>query len=320
MKRKLWTALVFFCMVFMLNGCGRKGQEETASEPEYKIYYVNKSGTRVVSESCHPESIKKEELLTELLAMLQTDSDNLDYRKAIPSEVTVTSAYISEDQAHVVFDNAYSGLSRMNEILGRAAVVRTLTQIDGVEYVSFYVGEQPLMDALNQPVGRMRASDFIDDLGGDITDYQKAVLTLYFANEAGDKLREETREVVYRNTASMERQVVEQLIKGPKEAGNFAVLPGDTKLLTISTRDGICYVNLDASFMTGSVNTNEVVPIYAIVNSLVELPAVNKVQISINGETSRKYRELVSLDALFERNLDILEESQTEEAGGEEVQ
>ncbi len=62
--------------------------------------------------------------------------------------------------------------------------------------------------------------------------------------------------------------------------------------------------------LTGSVNTNEVVPIYAIVNSLVELPAVNKVQIAVNGETTKRYRELVSLDALFERNLDIILEEE----------
>ncbi len=61
------------------------------------------------------------------------------------------------------------------------------------------------------------------------------------------------------------------------------------------------------------MNTNEVVPIYAIVNSLVELPAVNKVQIAINGETTRRYRELVSLDTLFERNLDIIMEENPEE-------
>ena len=111
---------------------------------------------------------------------------------------------------------------------------------------------------------------------------------------------------MYNNKVSMERLVVEQLIKGPTETGMYPVLPSDTKLLTISTREGVCYVNLDASFLTGSVNTNEVVPIYAIVNSLVELPAVNKVQIAVNGETTKRYRELISLDALFERNLDII--------------
>ena len=79
------------------------------------------------------------------------------------------------------------------------------------------------------------------------------------------------------------------------------------KLISISTKDGICYVNLDNTFLTGTVNTIEAIPIYAIVDSLAELPNVNKVQILINGETNKKYREAISLDTFFERNLDLIE-------------
>ncbi|MDE7358287.1 MAG: GerMN domain-containing protein, partial [Lachnospiraceae bacterium] len=49
------------------------------------------------------------------------------------------------------------------------------------------------------------------------------------------------------------------------------------------------------------------VTIYSITNSLAELSNVNRVQISINGETNISYRENVSLNNVFERNLDILE-------------
>ncbi len=299
-------------LFLIISVCSCSG-ETTTEERVMQIYYVNKNATKVVSDSYKPKNSGGEELLKELLEVLQTNPDNLEYRQVIPSEVRVVNSYIENKQVYLVFDSAYSLLSRITEILSRAAIVRTLTQIEGVETVVFYINEQPLMDALNQPVGQMKASDFIDDLGGDINDYQKTVLTLYYTNEQGNKLMECKRELVYNNAVSMERLVMEQLIKGPTEDGMYPVLPSDTKLLTISTREGVCYVNLDASFLTGSVNTNEVVPIYAIVNSLVELPAVNKVQIAINGETTRRYRELVSLDTLFERNLDIIMEENPEE-------
>lgn len=307
---------MLFLLLLLLCGCNADTAMPEQSDTEgrgLQIYYINKSATRVVSEEYTPENTDPEALLEELLTLLAADPQNLDYRKVIPSEVRLLNASINNKQVNLVFDSAYSLIPQMTEILNRAAIVRTLTQIEGVETVSFYVNEQPLMDALNQPVGQMRASDFIDDLGGDINDYQKTVLTLYFANEQGDKLIECRQGLVYNNAVSMERLVMEQLIKGPSQEGMYPVLPAETKLLNISTREGVCYVNLDASFLTGSVNTNEVVPIYAIVNSLSELPAVNKVQIAINGETSRKYRELVSLDTLFERNLDIILEDAPEE-------
>lgn len=285
---------------------GQTPTQETLAERSMKIYYVNKNTTKVVSEEYTPTNTEQQALLNELIAALQTDPVNMDYKKPIPSEVKVLNAHIDNKQAYVSFDNVYTTIPSLTETLNRAAIVRTITQIEGVDTVLFYVNEQPLVDSLGQPVGRMRASDFIDDLGGDINDYQKTTLSLYFANEQGDRLIECRRELMYSNTVPMERLVMEQLIKGPSAEGLYPVLPSDTKLLTISTRDGVCYVNLDASFLTGSVNTNEIVPIYAIVNSLVELSNVNKVQIAINGETTKKYRELVSLDTIFERNLDII--------------
>ena len=47
--------------------------------------------------------------------------------------------------------------------------------------------------------------------------------------------------------------------------------------------------------------------LYSIVNSLVELPDINRVQISIDGNTDVTYRDNVSLTTVFERNLDLVE-------------
>ena len=58
--------------------------------------------------------------------------------------------------------------------------------------------------------------------------------------------------------------------------------------------------------MNQPYNVGADVTIYSITNSLVELSNVNKVQISINGETNISYREKVNLSSIFERNLDLL--------------
>ena len=180
--------LLLFLIISVCSCSGETATSETTTEERVmQIYYVNKNATKVVSDSYKPKNSGGEELLKELLEVLQTNPDNLEYRQVIPSEVRVVNSYIENKQVYLVFDSAYSLLSRITEILSRAAIVRTLTQIEGVETVVFYINEQPLMDALNQPVGQMKASDFIDDLGGDINDYQKTVLTLYYTNEQGNK-------------------------------------------------------------------------------------------------------------------------------------
>lgn len=75
----------------------------------------------------------------------------------------------------------------------------------------------------------------------------------------------------------------------------------------MTTKDGICYVNLDKSFLNQKDKVTSDVAIYSIVNSLVELSNVNKVQFSVDGDTNVNYRDNTSLAVPFERNLDIMQ-------------
>ena len=59
----------------------------------------------------------------------------------------------------------YKKLSVTQEILCRAAIVKTLCQVEDVTYVSFLVDGQPLKDSLDKPIGFMTAEDFIDNTG-----------------------------------------------------------------------------------------------------------------------------------------------------------
>ena len=74
-----------------------------------------------------------------------------------------------------------------------------------------------------------------------------------------------------------------------------------TKIISVMTKDGICYVNLDENFLTVEGNVSTDVSVYSIVNSLVELSNINKVQILINGEVPSVFSA-----STFERNLDIV--------------
>ena len=107
----------------------------------------------------------------------------------------------------------------------------------------------------------------------------------------------------------MERLVVEQLIAGPaKNEAVFPTINPATKVISVNVQDGICYVNLGSNFLTQIFNVTSDVTIYSITNSLVELSNVNKVQISIDGNTNINYKENISLSTVFERNLEIVEQ------------
>ncbi len=163
------------------------------------------------------------------------------------------------------------------------------------------------MDNGGTAVATRTADMFIDNAGDEINPYEKVNLHLYFANETGDGLVEENqRNVEYNSNISVEKLVVEKLIEGPNSEGHYPTINPATKVISVTVNDRICYVNLDENFLNQPYNVTSDVTIYSITNSLVELPNINKVQISINGETALFYKESDSLTNLFERNLDLI--------------
>ena len=98
----------------------------------------------------------------------------------------------------------------------------------------------------------------------------------------------------------------------PQEDGR-PTIPAETKILGVTVADGVCYVNLDQTFSDMALNQQEEIPIYSITNSLVESGSVTQVQIAINGETKKPYREHVSLDQLFHARTDLVEQGEADE-------
>lgn len=307
------AAAVMLCIAILpVVSCG---QEKAQSA--YHVEYLNKEKTRIIQVDYEPQATDTDGLIQEFLAVLCSDSDNVEYRKPIPNDVEVTGYSLEGVLLTLSFDADYSKMTTVEEMLCRAAIVRTMTQIEGVECVSFHVGDAPLVDAKGNIVGSMTPESFVENPGAQINSIQNTTLTLYFSNEAGDGLVREVREDVhYSSNISLEKLVMEQLLGGTTQQGAKSALPAGTRLVTSSVVDGVCYVNLDEGFRNQDYQVNEAVVIYSIVNSLSELPNVSKVQISVNGDNSGVYRDSFSLAELYERNLDYV---LTEENGREET-
>lgn len=304
---------VIFCLAFMLlMACKRENKDEPKAE--YNIYYVNHEKTAVLSYAYQTSSVEASVVLEELLSQLAAVPEKLEYNAPLAAGFSLIDYNLIDGQLSLNFDSNYKKQEIITEILVRAAIVRTVTQVKEVQQVSFLVEGEPLADASGNVIGMMTQDLFVDNAGNEINTYEKVKMKIYFANEEGDGLTAISRNVVYNSNFSVERQIVEEIIAGPKEndsgleTGNKAcpVVNPATKVVSVNIRDGICYVNLDSGFMNQIYNVAPEVTIYAITNSLVELGSVNKVQISVNGETNINYRENISLSTVFERNLDLV--------------
>ncbi len=300
MGKKVICLAGILCILLLLTGC----EKRDVSKSEYVLYYTNENGTKLAEEAFEPESTVPSEILAEFLGAIE-DKYAERASASFPKELKILKYDWLENQLTIYFGKEYGELGKVEEVLFRAGLVRTVTQLEGIQYVSFVVNEIPLADGSGNPVGLMSADSFVEN---DSSSYQMATLNLYFANKNGDKLIETTREVYYKSTTSLERLVVEQLIEGP-EGEAYPTIPSSTKILNVAVEDTICYVNLSDSFSEAEHDVVAQVSVYSIVNSLTELPGVSKVQISINGDSKKSFREIVSLEEPFERNLDLVESS-----------
>ena len=306
MKKRIISIFFVLLLLLSLVGC----QEEERKNGEYQIFYLNIDKTKIEPEEYDSSGATGEELIYELLDKLKSVPNDRKLRCTISESITVQG--IKSNGAHLTVDfgASYYDLTVTEEVLVRAAIVRTLLQSSDYSLVAFTVDGEPLKSKSGTIVGSMNVDSFVENPGAQINTSKQVTLSLYFSNSDGTELVKESRVVHYSTNISLEKLVMEQLIEGPKSSKSLATVPATTKIITISLVEGVCYVNVDNSFQNQNQEIKEEVVLYSIVNSLTELQGVTKVQISINGDTSGKVRYTYDLSKMYEKNLDIIEESE----------
>lgn len=307
----LWAVLLTLVLLSGMTGCAREEKEDSG----LLLYYLNEDLSSLNTLSYLMEDGKSkadlspQEMADDMLEQLATPSG--DVRSIAPIQnFTVTGTTLQNGMLTVFLSSDYEELETVREILTRAALVNTLCQIDGVDSVSFLCGDHPLTNEDGSVVTAMNSDMFIFNSGKEIMNYEKVRLHLYFANEDGNQLVDTYRNVVYNSNISMERLVVEQVLKGPNSDVVFPTLNPASKVLSVTTRDGVCYVNLDQAFLTEPYGVTSQVAIYSLVNSLTELSSVSAVQITIEGKTGKAFMDS-SLSSAFERNLSVVRKNET---------
>ena len=307
----LWAVLLTLVLLSGMTGCAREEKEDSG----LLLYYLNEDLSSLntlsylMEEGKSKADLSPKEMADDMLEQLATPSG--DVRSIAPIQnFTVTGTTLQNGTLTVFLSSDYEELETVREILTRAALVNTLCQIDGVDSVSFLCGDHPLTNEDGSVVTAVNSDMFIFNSGKEIMNYEKVRLHLYFANEDGDQLVDTYRNVVYNSNISMERLVVEQVLKGPNSDVVFPTLNPASKVLSVTTRDGVCYVNLDQAFLTEPYGVTSQVAIYSLVNSLTELSSVSAVQITIEGKTGKAFMDS-SLSSAFERNLSVVRKNET---------
>ena len=306
MKKRKITALVMTLVLGAgaFSGCGKK-----ETESKYKIYYVNEEQGEVLAESFVPSEETTQTMLEEMTEKL--NKKNAEGHTLLPENIEIQSCVDDDGMIRVDFNQEYHDLNPVDEVLLRASIVKDYVQIPNIYLVTITAEGTPIVDSQGQEIGAMSLDSFLENTGKEIMAYQYKELNLYFTNEEGNQLVPEARQVYYNGNTPIEKVIVEQLLRGPGENGHYATLPSDTRIVGVSVADGIAYVNLGKQFVDEALPVDAQIPIYSIVNSLIDAGNVSQVQISINGDTSLLFKDKVDMNQLFQVNHEL-------EKGGED--
>ncbi len=306
-KRKktiLLCIMLLFCISLLSCSQDNNSDSNANDEGQTKIYYLDANQTSIVSMDYTPVGTSTTELIEELIWALSQSPKSSSMKKAKPDSIIIQGYHLTKDgRLTLDFNSEYIEFTGVEEILSRATIVNTLSQVDEVDYIEFTINNQPLMDYNDKPVGLMEESDFIYN-----TNAENVYVTVYFSDEEGSSLVASNLKITYDGNIPIAELIVNRILLGPLEEGMQLTVPKASKLNSIIIKEGICYLDFNEEFLNKNPEIDSEVVIYSVVNSLVELSYINRVQFTINGAKIENYNG-IPFDGQFERKLELIDES-----------
>ena len=302
MKKKIFMIIAVLMLCLLAGGCSVEVQNDPNTQSVYYLYDISADETQLEKVDYDPEETTAEYMLKDMMQQMNQKEDDVERISLLPDDVQMN--YSVEDDVLVVnFNSQYTQMSKAREILVRAGVVKTFLQVPGISAVRFTVENQDLTDSKGESVGEMTADTFAEFSGNEPDAYCSTTFTLYFTDKDGQNLVKEQRTVRYRRSIPKERIVLEQLMKGPMEKGHYPTIPENTEILDVTIADRICYVAFDRVFSSYALDVSEKIPVYSVVNTLLDALEADKVQITVGASDKLDiFGQKMSLYRFYEKN------------------
>lgn len=302
MKKKIFMIITVLMLCLLAGGCSVEVQNDPNTQSVYYLYDISADETQLEKVDYNPEETTAEYMLKDMMQQMNQKEDDVERISLLPDDVQMN--YSVEGEVLVVnFNSQYTQMSKAREILVCAGVVKTFLQVPGISAVRFTVENQDLTDSKGEAVGEMTADTFAEFSGNEPDAYCSTTFTLYFTDKDGQNLVKEQRTVRYRRSIPKERIVLEQLMKGPMEKGHYPTIPENTEILDVTIADRICYVAFDRVFSSYALDVSEKIPVYSVVNTLLDALEADKVQITVGASDKLDiFGQKMSLYCFYEKN------------------
>lgn len=313
---KIWRILLIVALVAgLMGGCtlvpklnNIEGNDVISPVPEAQkvlsVLYFGDSQAMFVQPEERWVTQTDEPLAKLLIQELIAGPTDSSLTTTIPKEVKLLSLEVAEGIAYANFSKELASkiAGSAGELMVLGSVVNTLTELPAISAVQFLV-EGKVEESI---WGHSTTSEPFERMVSLIATEQRT-MKLYFAS--GEKLVAEQRHVE-RQGGLWAAAAVRELIAGPKDDGNRAVLPAETELLSLRVVDGLAYVDLseEAAKQHSGGTLGESLTIYSIVNTLTELPEIDSVQFLLEGRVEEAIWGHADTTKPIERNEDIIKQ------------
>ncbi|GMQ56732.1 hypothetical protein AN1V17_11260 [Vallitalea sediminicola] len=311
MGKILRICLLYVFLLLALTGCGNKPKssiEQQPSEKNVKLFLSNKEKNSWITKDVNISSVNDEDIVKEIFELLQTGiEDEPDTLITVPSKIRLLEVKLEKLNLILNVSDEYYKLDTVEETLCRFSLISSLTELDFIDKVEIYVDGVPLKGPDGKAIGAIGKDQLVFDDPENENKTLKKVL-LYFSDKEGLGLIPEEVQVEVNPNEPLEKTVLNLLINGPLIDTEVRTIPEEAKVISTSISEGVCYVDFSKEFKTKHTggSTGELLTIYSIVNTLTELPDINKVQFLIEGEKEELFKGHVQFNILFERNLDLV--------------
>lgn len=286
--------LVLLIAVLALSACAKPGSSDFISKSQKNVvlYYANTEGTDLISVKYDVSEKNSLDLPEFVMNKLIEGPIDQEMSRTVRAGTRLLSVTTDKSLAKVDLSKEFYHEESIYDVLAVASIVKSLCSIQSIDQVSITIEGQPLLTADGAEQGILKESDVVFDADALMQD--ESNITLYFSDLNAEYLIPEIHQIKVRRGESLEKLVMQALINGPQSSRNGPTVPPETKILSIETKDSVCFVNLSSEFVTRNNvgSTAERLTIFSIVNSLTELSGVDKVQFLIEGEKKDIYRHM----------------------------
>ena len=305
MRKRILSML---CALLLLTGCTPGRDAESGA---YEVYFAAALPDGGADDPVQGPAVQWEtrrlpqdaDVLSALVECLLSGPVSDGLRSPFPDGVYQVSApTLTDGVCEVDLSERYGGLSGVDLTIADYCIALTLLQVEGVEAVSILVEGEPISYRDHQ---LLRESDIILSSAEDEPVYLSA--DLCFLREEGG-LAVERRELLIPSGSAPEEVLLQALLSGPETDGLSLPIPADARLIDLwVNEDGICYVNFDAAFLSGSgaAPGRDRLLLYAIVNTLCQLPNVDAVFLLVEGESVEEFGGM-AVNVPLEPNPDLV--------------